>query len=48
MVFRVRVELIAESGRPEDERIVLCRLATDPEPPTFALGLGYGILRSLE
>jgi transcriptional regulator with XRE-family HTH domain len=48
MVFRDRVELIAESGRPEDEKIVVSGLATDPGQPIFALGLVYGIFRGLE
>jgi transcriptional regulator with XRE-family HTH domain len=48
MVFRDRVELIAESGRPEDEKIVISGLATDPGQPIFALGLVYGIFRDLE
>jgi transcriptional regulator with XRE-family HTH domain len=48
MVFRDRVELIAESGRPEDEKIVVSGLATDPGQPIFALGLVYGIFRDLE
>jgi hypothetical protein len=47
MAFRNRVDLIAESG-PEDERIVVSRLATDPGQPIFALGLVYGIFRGLE
>jgi transcriptional regulator with XRE-family HTH domain len=48
MVFRDRVELIAESGRPEDEKIVVSGLATDPAQQIFALGLVYGIFRGLE
>jgi repressor LexA len=48
MVFRDRIELIAESGRQEDEKIVVSRLATDPGQPIFALGLVYGIFRGLE
>ena len=48
MVFRDRVELIAESGRPEDEKIVVSGLVTDPGQPIFALGLVYGIFRDLE
>jgi len=48
MVFRDRVELIAESGRPEDEKIVVPGLATEPGQPIFALGLVYGIFRGLE
>jgi hypothetical protein len=48
MVFRDRVEPIAESGRPEDEKIVVSGLATDPGQPIFALGLVYGIFRGLE
>jgi Cro/C1-type helix-turn-helix DNA-binding protein len=48
MVFRDRVELIAQSGRTEDEKIVISRLATDPGQPIFALGLVYGIFRGLE
>jgi repressor LexA len=48
MVFRDRVELIAQSGRPEDEKIVVSMLATDPGQPIFALGLVYGIFRGLE
>jgi len=48
MVFRDRVELIAESGRPEDEKIVIPELATDPGQPMFALGFVYGIYRGLE
>jgi hypothetical protein len=36
-------ELIAESGRPEDEKIVVSGLATGPGQPIFALGLVYGI-----
>jgi len=47
MVFRDRVELIAESGRPEDEKIVVSGLATDAGQPIFALGLVYGIFRAL-
>jgi hypothetical protein len=47
-VFRDRVELIAESGRPEDEKIVISGLATEPGQPIFALGLVYGIFRGLE
>jgi hypothetical protein len=41
MVFRDRVELIAESRRPEDEKIVTSKLATDPGQPRFALGFVY-------
>jgi transcriptional regulator with XRE-family HTH domain len=48
MVFRDRVELIAESGRPEEERIVVSSLATDTGQPIFALGLVYGIFRGFE
>jgi opacity protein-like surface antigen len=48
MVYRDRIELIAESGRPEDEKMVVSRLATDPGQPIFALGLVYGIFRGLE
>jgi transcriptional regulator with XRE-family HTH domain len=48
MVFRDRVELIAESGGSEDEKIVVSTLATDPGQPIFALGLVYGIFRGLE
>jgi len=48
MVFRDRVELIAESGRPEDEKIVVSGLTTEPGQPIFALGLVYGIFRGLE
>jgi len=48
MVFRDRVEVSAESGQPEDERIVVSGLSTDPRQPIFALGLVYGIFRDLE
>ena len=48
MVFRDRVELIAESGRPEDEKIVVSSLVTDTGEPIFALGLVYGIFRGFE
>jgi hypothetical protein len=41
MVFRDQVELIAESRRPEDEKIVISKLATDPGQPRFALGFVY-------
>jgi hypothetical protein len=48
MAFRDQVELIGESGRPEDEKIVVSGLATEPGQPIFALGLVYGIFRGLE
>jgi hypothetical protein len=48
MAFRDQVELIGESGRPEDEKIVVSGLATEPGQPIFALRLVYGIFRGLE
>ena len=50
MVFRDRVELIAESGRPGGiEKIVIPGgLGVDPQQVIFALGLVYGVFRGFE
>jgi transcriptional regulator with XRE-family HTH domain len=57
MVFRDRVELSAESGRPEDEKIVIAgqlgtelgtELGTGPGQQMVALGLVYGVFRAFE
>lgn len=49
-VFRDRVELLTESGKPgEDETIIhKGRLLSDPRQPIFAFGLMYGAFQSFE
>ena len=50
MVFRDRVELIAESAKPGNiEKIVIPGgLGVDPQQVIFALGLVYGVFRGFE
>lgn len=49
-VFRDRVELLTESGKPgDDERIIhKGRLLSDPSQPTYVMGLVYGTFQSFE
>lgn len=49
-VYRDRVELLAESGKPgEDEKIIhKGRLLSDPKQPIFAFGWVYGTFQSFE